>query len=84
MVMQASHLIITRASDFAYSDLFHPDNIKNYHGSSSKICISVYEFWKTYGGSKGLAQMLKTDIKVREIMMVTHSCRRAFQGRLMI
>lgn len=44
-------------------DLFHPDNIKNYHSSSHKISVSVHDYWKTYGGAKGLAQMLRTDLK---------------------
>lgn len=48
-----------------YSDLFHPDNIKNYHASNGKVSVSVYNFWRKFGGPKGLAQLLKTDLKVK-------------------
>jgi hypothetical protein len=47
------------------SDLFHPDNIKNFHPSAHKISVSVHDYWKTYGGAKGIAQALRTDIKVK-------------------
>ena len=44
--------------------MFHPDNIKNYHPKGNKVCVSVYDLWHTHGGSKGLAQKLRTDLKV--------------------
>ncbi len=49
------------------SDLFHPDNIANVQvdaESSHPVRISTYNLWKKYGGVKGLAQRLKTDVKV--------------------
>ena len=50
-----------------FSDLFHPDNIANVQvdaESSHPVRISTYNLWKKYGGAKGLAQRLKTDVKV--------------------
>jgi hypothetical protein len=44
-------------------DMFHPDNIKNPHPTDGKVSISLYEYWKTYHGPKGLAAALKTNLK---------------------
>lgn len=47
------------------SDLFHPDNIKNYHNESGgKISIAVHKLWTEMGGAPGLAAGLKSDVKV--------------------
>lgn len=46
------------------SDMFHPDNIKNYHPEGGKVSISVYNYMKKHGGAAGLARGLKTDLKV--------------------
>lgn len=48
------------------SDMFHPDNIKNYHPKGNKVSHSVYELWNTFGGNKGLATRLRSDIKVSQ------------------
>ena len=48
-----------------FSDMFHPDNIKNYHSNGGgKVSVSVYNYWKKIGGPKGLANALKSDLKV--------------------
>lgn len=47
-----------------YSDLFHPDNIKNYENTSAKVSISVHKLWTHFGGAAGLAAGLKSDTKV--------------------
>jgi hypothetical protein len=48
-----------------YSSLFHPDNIKNYHPEGhGKVSHSLYEYWNTFGGPNGLADGLRTDLKV--------------------
>ena len=50
--------------------MFHPDNVKNYHSSGNKVSVSIHEYWKKFGGAKGLSQLLRTDLKVRtEIAM---------------
>jgi len=47
------------------SDLFHPDNIKNYHNESgAKVAISLHKLWSEFGGTAGLAAGLKSDAKV--------------------
>jgi magnesium-transporting ATPase (P-type) len=43
--------------------MFHPDNIKNFHSVDKKVSVSLYQFWKTYGGIRGLAQRLNTHPK---------------------
>ena len=43
--------------------MFHPDNIKNKQAQTA-ISISLYNYWYKWGGPKGLAQRLKTNIKV--------------------
>lgn len=44
--------------------MFHPDNVKNYHPKGNKVSHSIYDLWNTYGGNKGLAHKLRTDLKV--------------------
>lgn len=44
-------------------DLFDADNIKNFSEEDPHVSVSVHKFFKTYGGYKGLARALKTDIK---------------------
>jgi Ca2+ transporting ATPase len=46
-----------------YSDLFHPDNIKNHAEGDSHVSVSIHKLWKGYGGHEGLAKILRTDLK---------------------
>jgi hypothetical protein len=45
--------------------MFHPDNIKNMHGSGGKVAISLYNLWKVHGGAAGVARAIKSDVKVK-------------------
>ena len=47
----------------SYSDLFHPDNIKNLQ-EGSKISVSLHKYWNELGGPQGLANGLNTHVKV--------------------
>ena len=49
-----------------YSELFHPDNIKNYHNGNDggKVSIALHKLWAEFGGTSGLASGLKSDTKV--------------------
>ena len=51
-----------------YSELFHPDNIKNFEGNGGKVSISLYNYWTKMGGPRGLALGLKTNLKVRDFL----------------
>lgn len=47
--------------------MFHPDNIKNKHaerGAQNAVSISLHQYWTVHGGAKGIAQKLKSHIKV--------------------
>ncbi len=48
----------------ANSEMFHPDNIKNFDPNGDPVSISVHKLWKSYGGVAGLARGLKTHLKV--------------------
>jgi hypothetical protein len=36
-----------------FSDLFHPDNIKNKH-KDGIMSVSLHNYWMTWGGPKGI------------------------------
>lgn len=59
---------------YTSSDLFHPDNIKNYHQDGGKISISLHDYWTKYGGPQGLARKLKTHLKVCLLSKSTINC----------
>ena len=44
-----------------FSELFQDKNINNQEGN---ISCSVYKLWNDYGGTKGLASKLKSDVNV--------------------
>ncbi len=54
----------------SFSDLFDADNIKNFSEEDPHVSVSVHKFFKTYGGYKGLARALKTDIKVGDSLHI--------------
>ena len=56
--------MVTTCNSYPYSELFHPDNIKNYSNDGGKVSISLYSYWKKIGGPVGLTRALKTDHKV--------------------
>ena len=43
--------------------MFHPDNIKNKQ-PGTQISIALHNLWYKWGGPKGLAQRLRSDVKV--------------------
>jgi len=43
------------------SDMFHPDNVKSI--SNEGLTISIFAYWKTYGGAEGLCKALGSDVK---------------------
>ena len=49
--------------------MFHPDNIKNKHAErgAQAVSISLHQFWNVFGGARGIAQRLKSHIKVSMI-----------------
>jgi hypothetical protein len=44
--------------------MFHPDNIKNFHGQGGKVAISLYQLLKVHGGAGGVARKLNSHVKV--------------------
>ena len=50
--------------------MFDADNIKNFSEEDPHVSVSVHKFFKTYGGCKGLARALKTDIKVGDSLHI--------------
>jgi len=50
------------ASPIYFSDMFHPDNIKNKQ-AGTQLSISLYKYWRNLKGPKGLAMRLKTDLR---------------------
>lgn len=68
-IRQDSHLPLNSygnlysISNVNYSDLFHPDNIKN-PADGGKVAIALDILWKKFGGAAGLAAGLRSDLKV--------------------
>lgn len=46
------------------SDMFHPDNIKNFSAKDPEVSNSLETYWHQHGGSNSLAKKLKTNLKV--------------------
>lgn len=44
--------------------MFHPDNIKNLDAQDFNVGVSLARYFKKYGGTEGIAKLLKTDLKV--------------------
>jgi len=45
------------------TQMFHPDNIKNYTLDGVPVSISLHQYWSIIGGPQGLARALKTNVK---------------------
>jgi hypothetical protein len=59
---------LLNSSDFGIAteqlcDMFHPDNIKNPHPQDGRVSTSLYDYWKTFRGPQGLADLLQTNLK---------------------
>ena len=44
--------------------MFHPDNIKNLDPQDKNVGVSLARYVNKYGGTEGIARLLKTDLKV--------------------
>jgi hypothetical protein len=52
-----------------HSELFHPDNIKNFSTKDSKnVAVSLYKYWNDIGGPQELANKLKSNLKVSHLI----------------
>jgi hypothetical protein len=52
-----------------YSDLFHPDNIKNVV-EGTKVGQSLSNLWHKFGGAAGLSTGLHSNLKVPHINLI--------------
>ena len=48
----------------SFSDLFHPDNIKNFSDKDHNVSNSLEKYWNRHGGPTELAKHLRTSLKV--------------------
>lgn len=50
--------------------MFHPDNIKNFHGKGEKVAISLHMLFRNFGGTAGVARALDSDTKVSALSLI--------------